>query len=326
MNFLLLPPRWWCQGPCVTTGGQERPPSEASKGRRSPPHILRALRPGARVLPGVGRKTHGPAVALTTWRDKQRGTRSSSFWPPDLRGVRQAGAAALSLEAYAHLSCGGRTPILTPLRVPCQTSSFQAQRWKRPTLIANPYLLHALCCTHKTTPSLSQPLLLPSSRWDAHRGSRWPEATRLRGRAGTSVSSPHARPRCSCPLPPRSLFPPPLLRRAFCPPDPPRLLRRRCGSRRFPVHSLLLGRRLGYGPSFPMRSSPFTDLSAPTPPCLSPCPWTRSVPDTSAACSAPRVGSSACSLDRNPPNGPDSVRDAGCHPRACDLQVAWPFL
>lgn len=259
-------------------------------------------------------------------RDKQRGTRSSSFWPPDLRGVRQAGAAALSLEAYAHLSCGGRTPILTPLRVPCQTSSFQAQRWKRPTLIANPYLLHALCCTHKTTPSLSQPLLLPSSRWDAHRGSRWPEATRLRGRAGTSVSSPHARPRCSCPLPPRSLFPPPLLRRAFCPPDPPRLLRRRCGSRRFPVHSLLLGRRLGYGPSSPRRSPPFTDLSAPTPPCLSPCPWTRSVPDTSAACSAPRVGSSACSLDRNPPNGPDSVRDAGCHPRACDLQVAWPFL
>lgn len=223
MNFLLLPPRWWCQGPCVTTGGQERPPSEASKGRRSPPHILRALRPGARVLPGVCRKTHGPAVTLTT----QRGTRSRSFWPPDLRGVRQAGAAALSLEAYAHLSCGGRTPILTPLRVPCQTSSFQAQWWKRPTLIANPYLLHALCCTHKTTPSLSQPLLLPSSRWDAHRGSRWPEATRLRGRAGTSVSSPHARPRCSCPLPPRSLFPPPLLRRAFCPPDPPRLLRRR---------------------------------------------------------------------------------------------------
>lgn len=100
----------------------------------------------------------------------------------------------------------------------------------------------------------------------------------------------------------------------------------RCGSRRFPVHSLLLGRRLGYGPSSPRRSSPFTDLSAPTPPCLSPCPWTRSVPDTSAACSAPRVGSSACSLDRNPPNGPDSVRDAGCHPRACDLQVAWPFL
>lgn len=100
----------------------------------------------------------------------------------------------------------------------------------------------------------------------------------------------------------------------------------RCGSRRFPVHSLLLGRRLGYGPSSPRRSPPFTDLSAPTPPCLSPCPWTRSVPDTSAACSAPRVGSSACSLDRNPPNGLDSVRDAGCHPRACDLQVAWPFL
>lgn len=66
VNFLLLPPRWWCQGPCVTTGGRERPPSEASKGRRSPPRSLRALRPGARVLPGVGRKTHGPAVALTT--------------------------------------------------------------------------------------------------------------------------------------------------------------------------------------------------------------------------------------------------------------------